>query len=266
MNLDLFNFLCQLIFSNMDVRNENSNYDEALLGRNVTWQLFCENSAKFAAVEFAVQCRAYVAENPMQTQGIIAKDFGRKFAECFIKHFDILTLTRPRTLPSETYNGAAGSRLKSIGRSQTIDVTSGFVSRDTVYQVESVAHGEIENNEVRKERGKSLFQYLSFKVLRESSAGRSLKHLFRQTVEEAVANESKKDAAHNSSDVKHAAKPSERKLSSSNRREIEKEGILNLFSMPEDFDILPNWERCRMLLTRDDDNYILELYVPVQVS
>ena len=248
----------------MNITSEESAYNEATQDNIVTWQIFCENCAKFAAIEFAVQCRAFVAENPVSTQGIAANEFGKKFLEYFSKHFDALTITRPK-FGDQNGNASSGSRnrapmLRSIARPNTVDFSRNFTSDDS----ESSNKNEIISNEAKKDKGKKMFRHLSFRVLRDSAAGRTLRNLFRQTsAEEVLTSENGKEKERNSAKNSKAKLKIEKQLTI--KREVDKEGILNLLMAPDDYDGSPQWERCKTLLIKQGGNMLLEFYIPVKV-
>lgn len=255
----------------MNTAREDLGYDEMALSGSLTWQVFCENSAKFAAIEFGVQCRTFIFENPISTQGIIISEFGKKFVEYFIKHFNALTTSRFKT-EERSENGNVNAdvstlsrttpRLKSVGRPNTVDLSSTFASSEASCLVETRQKEETTNNEItKKDKGKGMFKHLSFKVLRKSTAGRTIRNLFRQS-----SSEDSSTAEANTNMATQSKGKIKSKADKSSKPHLEKEGILNLLTTPEDFDSSPQWERCRVQLLRQNDSNILEVFVPPKVN
>ncbi|EEC05039.1 signal transduction protein lnk-realted, putative [Ixodes scapularis] len=211
------------------------------------WPDFCEKHARVAAAEFAQNYQHFVADHRDTAKAVDFLEFGRRFADVFLEHYEAEVKRRGG---DETSRSLAPT--PSAASSQ--DNLRSFSVNHEDYSDLSEAEGEASP----KAHHRPFFRRLSFKGLKR---GKGLFH--KQHSDELELSNPPHHHHHyerRAKGDKHHEKAKFTKILVENV----KEGVVNYVS-GENIDGRQKWEKCRLALVKTIGGYLLEFYAPPKV-
>lgn|SRR6218665_1011209 len=250
-----------------------------------TWSDFCEHHAASAAEEFAWHVGQYLQDNPMNS----GCDFGEKYAEFFLLHFDAQTLPKRPAIVGSTSSISASPfaspsksprrdmvRSRPMGlscRSHTVDTTStsssaaaaasdGSLVMDHVGRSKELDGNSADQDLVSPTKHRSFFRKFSIRGIRNNM--KPLRQLFRQHSDEMeLSNSNLNDDSSANGKLQTKSRHDKTKMTKM-LVECKKEGIVNKL-VDDDASGKTKWEKCRLLLIKTVGGDLLEFYIPPKV-
>lgn len=243
-----------------------------------SWSDFCEQHAAASAEEFAWRVGQYLQENPANSNC----NFGEKFAEFFLLHFESQAAQMPKrvigsssSISSSPFASPSKSprretaRLRAFGfsrRSHTLDTTNdsadGVLASDLVSRPQELVNCNAEQGLTSPSKQRSFFGKFSIRGIRNNM--KPLRQLFRQQSDEAeLPNSSLNDQCSlNGSVSKASLKPRNDKVKMIKMLvECKKESVMSKL-VDDDASGQTKWERCRIVLIKTVAGDLLEFYSP----
>lgn len=248
-----------------------------------SWSDFCEHHASASAEEFAWRVGQFLQENPASS----SCNFGEKFAEFFLLHFESQAAQVPKQPgvvvgPTSSVSGSpfaspSKSPRREVTRSRAVGTTScrfhtigaANDSADDVLAPDHVSRPpqELENCNVEQDlmspsKQRSFFGKFSIRGIRNNM--KPLRQLFRQhSYEMELSGSNLNDQYSNNGGVsKTTLKPRHDKVKMIKMLvECKKESVVNKL-VDDDTSDKTKWERCRVVLVKTVAGDLLEFYTP----
>ncbi|CAN7986474.1 unnamed protein product [Ixodes hexagonus] len=230
------------------------------------WPDFCEKHARVAAAEFAQNYQHFVADHRDTAKAVDFLEFGRRFADVFLEHYEAEVKRRggdetSRSLGPST-NGGGGSQELIGGPRTAVKTPSAASSQDNLRSF-SVNHedysdlSEGEGEASPKAHHRPFFRRLSFKGLKRGKGLFHKQHSDELELSNAPHHHHHHHYERRGKGDKHHEKAKFTKILVENV----KEGVVNYVS-GENIDGRQKWEKCRLALVKTIGGYLLEFYAP----
>lgn len=249
-----------------------------------SWSDFCEHHASASAEEFAWRVGQFLQENPASS----SCNFGEKFAEFFLLHFESQAAQMPKqpgvvgstpSVSSSPFASPSKSPRREVTRSRAIgtscrfhtigtanDSTDDVLAQDHVSRPQELENCNTEQDLMSPSKQRSFFGKFSIRGIRNNM--KPLRQLFRQhSYEMELSNSNMNDQYSNNGGIsKTTLKPRHDKVKMIKMLvECKKESVVNKL-VDDDTSDKTKWERCRVVLVKTVAGDLLEFYTPPKVS
>ncbi|KAG0427634.1 hypothetical protein HPB47_025332 [Ixodes persulcatus] len=232
------------------------------------WPDFCEKHARVAAAEFAQNYQHFVADHRDTAKAVDFLEFGRRFADVFLEHYEAEVKRRggdetSRSLAPSTNGGGdsqepIGGPLRSAVRTPSAASSQDNLRSFSVNHEDYSDLSEAEGEASPKAHHRPFFRRLSFKGLKR---GKGLFH--KQHSDELELSNPPHHHHHHHHYERRAKGDKHHEKAKFTKILVEnvKEGVVNYVS-GENIDGRQKWEKCRLALVKTIGGYLLEFYAP----